>query len=940
MTAMSKEERAAMPVDFKLNGRDVVAHGGETIIQAAKRHGVEIPHLCYQEGLRPDGNCRACVVEVKGERVLAASCCRKPAAGMEVITDNARAVASQKMVLELLLSDMPKERHTLASELDQWAAKLKVGKPRFAPRHQPKADLSHHGIAVNLDSCIQCTRCLRACREEQVNDVIGYAFRGEHAKIVFDLDDPMGDSTCVACGECVQACPTGALMPARDVGMVKPDKQVHSVCPYCGVGCQLTYAVKDNKILYVDGRDGPSNHGRLCVKGRYGFDYVHHQQRLLRPLIRKAGVPKHADFTMDPARPLEYFREASWEEALELAAGKFREIRDREGNMSGRLALAGFGSAKGTNEEAYLFQKLVRTGFGSNNVDHCTRLCHASSVAALMEGVASGAVSNQVSDVAHAEVIFLIGANPVSNHPVAATWIKNAAKNGAKLIYADPRRSDLSRHAHIMLQFKPDTDVALLNAMMHTIVDEGLVNEDFIKGRTIGYQELKKNVAGYSPEAMAPVCGIPAETIREVARLYATSKSSMILWGMGISQHVHGTDNARCLIALCLMTGQIGRPGTGLHPLRGQNNVQGASDSGLIPMVFPDYQRVDNDEARARFEKLWGATLDPKPGLTVVEIVHAVLDGKIRGMYVMGENPAMSDPDAHHAREALAKLEHLVVQEIFLTETCYYADVILPATAWPEKDGTVTNTDRMVQLGRKALAAPGEAKEDLWIIQEIARRMGLGWNYDGPRDVFNEMRKGMNSIAGITWERLESESCVTYPCENEGDPGQPIVFVDKFPTPTGRAQFVPADIIPAAERPDQEFPFVLITGRQLEHWHTGAITRRASVLDAIEPEPVASVHPLDLDAMGAKAGDVITVESRRGIISLYARADDGAPRGAVFVPFCFYEAAANLLTNPALDPIGKIPEFKYCAVKVMKGGELTPRSSYGGGQALAEKQTA
>jgi formate dehydrogenase major subunit len=405
---------------------------------------------------------------------------------------------------------------------------------------------------------------------------------------------------------------------------------------------------------------------------------------------------------------------------------------------------------------------------------------------------------------------------------------------------------------------------------------------------------------------------------------------------MGISQHVHGTDNARCLIALCLMTGQVGRPGTGLHPLRGQNNVQGASDSGLIPMVFPDYQRVDNAEARAFFEKLWGATLDPKPGLTVVEIMDAVHAGTIRGMYIMGENPAMSDPDAHHAREALAKLDWLVVQEIFLTETCYHADVILPATAWPEKDGTVTNTDRMVQLGRKALEAPGEARPDLWIIQEIAKRIGLGWNYGGPRDVFNEMRQAMPSIAGITWERLQEESCVTYPCEKEGDPGEPVVFTDKFPTPTGRAKFVPADIIPANERPDKEFPFVLITGRQLEHWHTGAITRRAAVLDAIEPEPTASLHPLDLDAIGAKPGDVVTVESRRGIISLYARADDGTPRGAVFIPFCFYEAAANLLTNPALDPIGKIPEFKYCAVKVMRGGELTPRSSYGGGQALAE----
>jgi len=932
MTAMSKDELAAMPVEFKLNGKDVVGYASETIIQTAKRHGVEIPHLCYKEGMRPDGNCRACVVEVKGERVLAASCCRQPSPGMEVATNNARALASQKMVMELLLSDMPEQSHTLNSELDHWAGKLKVGKPRFEGRHQPRPDLSHYGIAVNLDSCIQCTRCVRACREEQVNDVIGYAFRGEHSQIVFDLGDPMGESTCVACGECVQACPTGALMPARKVGLRKPDKQVHSVCPYCGVGCQLTYNIKDNKILSVDGRDGPSNHGRLCVKGRYGFDYVHHSQRLTRPLIRKPGVPKHADFTMDPANVLEHFREASWEEALELAAGKLREIRDTHG----KKALAGFGSAKGSNEEAYLFQKLVRTGFGSNNVDHCTRLCHASSVAALMEGVASGAVSNQVNDVARAEVIFLIGANPLSNHPVAATWIKNAVKNGAKLIYADPRRNELSRHATYALQFKPDTDVALLNAMMHVIVHEGLVDKDFIKSRTIGYEDLKKNVEGYSPEAMAPVCGIPAETIKEVARVYATSRASMILWGMGISQHIHGTDNARCLIALCLMTGQIGKPGSGLHPLRGQNNVQGASDSGLIPMVFPDYQRVDNPQALARFEKLWDTKLDPKPGLTVVEIVHAILDGDIRGMYVMGENPAMSDPDAHHAREALAKLDWLVVQEIFMTETCYHADVILPATAWPEKDGTVTNTDRMVQLGRKALEAPGEAKPDLWIIQELARRIGLDWNYDGPRDVFNEMRKGMNSIAGITWERLEAESCVTYPCENEGDPGQPTVFIDKFPTPTGRAKFVPADVIPANERPDKEFSYVLITGRQLEHWHTGAMTRRAGVLDAIEPEPTASMHPLDLDKLGAKTGDVITVASRRGIISLFARADDGTPRGAVFIPFCYYEAAANLLTNPALDPFGKIPEFKYCAVKVTRGGELTPRSSYGGGQVLAK----
>jgi formate dehydrogenase major subunit len=919
-------------VSFEIDGREVHGLAHETIIEVAAREGVDIPHLCYKDGLEPAGNCRACVVEIAGERVLAPSCCRNPAPGMKVTTNSERAVKAQKMVLELLMSDLPETEYTRHNEVDEWAGKLGVGKPRFpATRAEPPRDATHAAITVNLDACIQCTRCLRACRDEQVNDVIGLAFRGENAKIVFDQDDPMGNSTCVACGECVQACPTGALMPARDVALSVPDKKVDSVCPYCGVGCQLTYNVKDNKILYVEGRDGPANHGRLCVKGRYGFDYAHHPHRLTTPLIRREGVPKTGDVTMDPSNVMEVFREASWEEALEAAARPLTQIRDAHGGR----ALAGFGSAKGSNEEAYLFQKLVRTGFGSNNVDHCTRLCHASSVAALLEGIGSGAVSNPVMDVTRAEVVIVIGANPTVNHPVAATWMKNAARTGVKLIVMDPRRSDLSRHAHRFLQFKPDTDVALLNAMMHVIVNEGLVHRDFIDSRTIGYDELAANVADYSPEAMAPICGIDAETIRYVARLYATSKGSMILWGMGISQHVHGTDNARCLIALALMTGQIGRPGTGLHPLRGQNNVQGASDAGLIPMMYPDYQRVDNHAAQARFEAAWGRKLDDKPGLTVVEIMDSILAGGVKGMYIMGENPAMSDPDANHAREALAALEHLVVQDIFLTETAYLADVILPASSFAEKTGSFTNTDRLVQLGRQAIDPPGDARQDLWIIQQMAQRLGLPWHYAGVGEVFDEMRRLMPSIAGITWERLQQDGAVTYPCLHEGDPGEPVVFGDHFPlNDTGRARFVPADIIPANERPDAEYPMVLITGRQLEHWHTGSMTRRAGVLDAIEPDPVALVHPLDLDALHAKPGDIITIESRRGKVVLYARADESSPRGAIFVPFCYYEAAINRLTNSALDPFGKIPEFKYCAIRVSLGGQLAPQGSYGGGQIL------
>ena len=941
MNAPLPQELLAPPsVEFKLNEQSVMGFQDESILNAAKRHGIDIPHLCYQEGLRADGNCRACVVEIKGERTLAPSCCRNVAPGLEVLSQSLRAKKSQEMVLELLLSDMPDQGHKWTDkgqhgELSDWSSKMNVTvRPELQAlrREQPACDVSHPAMAVNLDACIQCNRCVRACREEQVNDVIGYAHRGAQSQIVFDLQDSMGTSTCVACGECVQACPTGALMPKSQMGSQVVDKKVDSVCPFCGVGCLLTYKVKDNKIVSVEGRDGPANHSRLCVKGRFGFDYIQHPQRLTTPLIRKLGVPKDPaliqQLNRNAADWSAVFREATWEEALALGAGKLKQVRDAFGPKS----LAGFGSAKGSNEEAYLFQKLVRTGFGSNNVDHCTRLCHASSVAAMLEGVGSAAVSNQVNDVEHAGLIFVIGANPSANHPVAATWMKNAAKRGAKIVLADPRVTDIGKHAWRTLQFKPDTDVAMLNALIYTVIEEDLVDQDFIQTRANNYEALKQNIQAYSPEAMAPICGVPAETLREVAREFATSKASMILWGMGISQHVHGTDNARCLIALVTVTGQIGKPGSGLHPLRGQNNVQGASDAGLIPMMYPNYQRVSNPTAHDWFEKFWNSPLDSQPGYTVVEIMHKALADdtdphKVRGMYIMGENPAMSDPDLNHARHALASLDHLVVQDIFMTETAWLADVVLPATAWPEKTGTVTNTDRMVQMGRQAVEPPGQAKADLWIIQQIAKGMGLKWSYKGEHhgvaEVYEEMRQAMHEvISGISWDRLVRKSSVTYPCLSEEDPGEPTVFKEHFATADGRVNLVPADIIPANERPDANFPFVLITGRQLEHWHTGSMTRRATVLDAIEPEATASMCGADMLALGLSDGDVMTLASRRGEVCLRVRRDDGTPQGSVFVPFAYYEAAANLLTNAALDPVGKIPEFKYCAVAVKAGGQL------------------
>ena len=929
-----------------LDDQEVTAYPGETLWQVAKRAGESIPHLCFKDapGYRADGNCRACMVEVEGERVLAASCIREAKPGMVVRSAHSpRATQARETVLELLMADQPSraqspDRSSHFWEVaDQLAVDEAAVKSWLPPRRKAavshaaamptvsQPDTSHPAMHVNLDACITCNLCVRACREVQSNDVIGMAQRGAAATVVFDFADSMGQSTCVGCGECVQACPTGALMPATVVntagqGDSQSQRQVDSVCPYCGVGCQLTYHINDDALAYVEGRNGPANQNRLCVKGRFGFDYVSHPTRLTKPLIRLPGIPKALDSTFDPANPFSHFREASWDEALEIAAGGLMAIKQAQGPK----ALAGFGSAKCSNEEAWLFQKLVRTGFGSNNVDHCTRLCHASSVAALMECLGSGAVTASFMQALEADVVILTGCNPAVNHPVAATFFKQAAKRGTEIIILDPRGQSLDAYASMSVRFTPGADVSLFNALLHVIIAEGLYNQAYIDAHTEGFEALKQSVAHSTPDAMSALCGVAPDTIREVARRYANAEKAMIFWGMGISQHTHGTDNARCLISLALACGHTGRPGTGLHPLRGQNNVQGASDAGLIPMMLPDYQPVGDSQLRAAFEELWNTPLSDEPGLTVVEVMNAIHAGEVRGMYIVGENPAMSDPDLTHARAALGKLEHLVVQDLFITETAQFADVILPASAWPEKDGTVTNTNRQVQLGRAALPLPGDAKPDWWIIQEIANRFGLGWRYQHPQDVFAEMQQGMHSFNHISWERLARENSVTYPCPAEDAPGQDVVFSDAFPRAGGLAKFAPTRPLPPDEPVDDEYPTVLTTGRQLEHWHTGSMTRRAQVLDALEPEAVASLSPGELNRLGVVPGEKLTITTRRGTITLTARVDDKIPDGMVFVPFAYAEAAANLLTNPALDPYGKIPEFKYAACRLERAAVPQP----------------
>ncbi len=908
-------------VTLTVDGREVKVRRGVTVLNALRELGIYVPTLCHHPDLTPFGACRLCIVEIEGMRGYPTSCTTTVQDGMVVRSNTPELQELRRTILELLLARHPYtclvcERRNECRDFRTCMRKTAVTTGcRYCPK-DGECELQQAVEAVGLTEvrfpveypdlpvyrepffdrdynlCILCGRCVRVCDEIRGVGAVSFAFRAARAVIGTAFDLPLERVGCQFCGACVDVCPTGALV-ARSEKWEKPERHVQTICPYCGVGCHLVLGVRDNRIVRVRaGRDNGVNDGQLCVKGRFGLDFVHSEQRLTTPLIRKDG-------TLVPAE---------WDEALDLVAAKLRQYR---GDGFGLLA-----SAKCTNEENYLLSKFARAVMQTNNVDHCARLCHASTVTGLAMAFGSGAMTNPIQDIRNASCVFLIGSNPTENHPIVGLEIKKAKSNGAALIVANPRRIPLCDLADLWLRHRPGTDVALLLGMARVIVDEGLADLEFIRERCEGYEEFLASLSGFSLEEAASLTGVPAQDIAQAARTYARRKPASIVYAMGITQHAHGTDNVLALANLAMLTGNVGKPSSGVNPLRGQNNVQGACDMGALPNVLTGYQPVADPAVREKFARAWGAEVPAEPGLTVTEMFGAALEGRLKAMYIVGENPLLSDPDADHVRAALEKLEFLVVQDIFLSETAALAHVVLPAASFAEKDGTFTNTERRVQRVRKALTPPGKARTDLEIVCQLARKMGApGFDYQGPAEVMEEIARLTPSYGGITFARLE-QGGLQWPCPSADHPGTARLHEAAFTR--GKGKFHPVRYTPPAELPDDEYPFVLTTGRSLFQFHTGTMTRKASGLNYIRGEELVEINPEDACALGISDGDPVEVTSRRGKVRARARVTDESPPGVVFMTFHFAETPTNVLTNPVLDPLAKIPELKVCAVRINK----------------------
>ena len=890
-------------LNVTIDGIKVQVKEGSTILQAAQSVGIEIPTLCYLKDLTPEASCRICLVEIEGNPKLFTACSTPVAEGNVIFTKSEKVIAARRSVLDLMLSTHNADCFSCAKngecQLQNLCYEYGVEQTSFAGvKNEYPIDDSNEFFTYNPNQCILCQRCVNVCQKLHGEAAIGIVNRGFKAKIATPFDQLIRGTNCVSCGNCVSVCPVGALLPKSKVRYrAFETKKVPTTCTYCGVGCQLELQVKDDTVVGAQPLYGEANKGLLCVKGKFGYNFINHKDRLTKPLIRKDGI----------------LTEVSWEEAISLIAAKISTIKKE----SGPDALAGLSSARCSNEDNYVFQKMVRAVFGTNNVDHCARLCHASTVAGLAITLGSGAMTNSIAEAADQDVVFVTGSNTTETHPVIGSLIRQAKKKGAKIIVAEPRRIPLCREADVFLQIKPGTNVALFNGMMNVIISEGLQDQKYIDERTEGYEALVEMVKDYTPEVVAEICQIDAEELKKAARMYAKADKAGIYYAMGVTQHSTGTEGVMGTSNLALLCGKIGKYGCGVNPLRGQNNVQGACDMGCLPTDFPAYQKVFNDAAREKFEKAWGVSLDRKPGLTVTEIMNAVEDGSVRGLYIMGENPMMSDPDLNHVEHALKNCEFLVVQDIFLTETAALADVVLPGCTFAEKDGTFTNTERRVQRIRKAIPCVGESKADFEILSEVMAALGYENSFHTAEEVFAEMATVTPSYGGMSYERLEKLGSLQWPCPTADHPGTPILHVGKF-SRGERALFKPAPYRPSAETPDAEYPMIFTTGRILYHYHTSTMTGRVEGLMNISGRSYVEINPADAAKLGILSGDSVKVSSRRGGVFAEARVTDIVPEGVLFMPFHFADGPANKLTNTAIDPTAKIPELKVCAARIEK----------------------
>jgi len=881
-----------------IDGQKVEAEKGKTILQTALERGIYIPHLCYHPDLEPVAVCRLCMVEVKS-RGLVTSCNTPVENGMEIKTETEEVEQVRRVACELLLLNHPFdclvcEKNT-ECELQRIAHFVGISDEHLEKFKTLKRDLeidsSNPFFNYDPNRCVLCGICIRTCKEIPGVSNLDFSFRGFNTIVSTFGSKPFLESRCVSCGECVVRCPVGALRP-KDSSL--PSREVKTICTYCGVGCGIILGLRGQKVVSIRGdRDNVVNRGRLCVKGRYGFEFINHPQRLKTPLIRKNGSLKPA----------------SWEEALSIISKNFKKFKGE--------SFACLSSAKCTNEENYIIQKFTRVVMQTNNIDHCARLCHAPSVAGLAQSFGSGAMTNSISEIEGAKCILAIGTNTSSAHPVIAYYMKNAVRNGTRLIVANPKEIDLCEVSDIFLQHRPGTDVALLMGMAKIIVDQKLYDRDFIHERCENFDAFRESLEAFNLDFVEEITGVPRSSLIEAAVTYASKKPGMIFYAMGITQHTHGTDNVLATSNLALLTGNVGKPSSGVNPLRGQNNVQGACDMGALPNVYPGYQKVDIPQIQKKFEQAWGCSLPSTPGLTHVEIFDAVHQGKIKALYQIGENPALSEANANHVRTALKKIDFLVVQDIFLTETAEYARVVLPAASFAEKDGTFTNTERRVQRIRKAIQPSGESKPDWQITCEIAKSMGEpGFNFTSPSQIMDEIASLTPSYAGINYDRLEKGG-IQWPCPGVDSEGTPILHTSFFATSSGKGKFMPLEYKPSMELPDKNYPLILTTDRSLFHFHTSTMTRKGK-LKVLRDHELVEINPEDARNMGIEDGEMVRVLSRRGEITARVKVTESSQRGVVSMTFHFAESPTNLLTSSALDPVAKIPETKVCAIKIEK----------------------